>query len=117
MGIYRCYLVQKDGATVAWRVVESENDGAACDHALGLFVGYPHAEKVEVWDNTRLILSYCRSQAQTPAEMRKLCYLAIAVANKEIDGEIRKMVASRAATLAQEAEALERREMSDSRHS
>jgi hypothetical protein len=115
MGIYRCYFVQKDGGTIAWRVVES--DGAACDHALGLFVGYQHAEKVEVWDNTRLILSYCRSQAQTPAEMRRLCYPAVAVANKEIDGEIRKTVASHAATLAQELGALERHAMSDSRQS
>jgi len=117
MGIYRYYFVQKDGATIAWRVVESENDGAACDQALGLFVGYPRAEKVEVWDHTSLILSYCRSQAQTPEAMRRLCYLAIGVANKEIDGEIRKTVASHAAMLAQEAEALERHAMSDSRHS
>jgi hypothetical protein len=110
MGIYRCYFVQKDGATIAWHVVESENDGAARDHALGLFVGYANAEKVEVWDNISLILRYCRPEAQTPAEMRRLCYLAIAAANKEIDAELRKMVASRAATLAQEAEALERHE-------
>ena len=106
---YRCYFVQKDGAPAAWRAFESQNEVEAHDHALGLFVGYPEADRVEVWHNTRLTLSYSRSAMQTPGELRKLCYLDIAAANKEPDPNLRQLIASCAVALAQEAEALERR--------
>lgn len=106
---YRCYFVQNDGLPAAWRSFASESDGEAQDHALGLFVGYPHADKVEVWHDTRLALTYSRAAMQTPAELRRLCYLAIAAAKKETDPEIKQKIASCASMLAQEAEALERR--------
>ena len=108
MSQYRCYFVQKDGLPAAWRAFESESDGEAREHALGLLVSYPHADMVEVWEDTRLTLSYSRSASQTPAEMRRLCYLAIAAANKETDPKIKQIIASCAARLAQEAEALVR---------
>ena len=105
---YRCYFVQKDGLPAAWRAFECESDGEAHEHALGLLVSYPHANMVEVWEDTRLTLSYSRSASQTPAEMRRLCYLAIAAAKKETDPKIKQIIASCAARLAQEAEALVR---------
>jgi hypothetical protein len=106
---YRCYFVQKDGVSAAWRAFESESDGEAQDLALGLLVGHPHADRVEVWNDARLTLSYSRSAAQTPAELRKLCYLALAAAKKEPDPKVKHIIASCAAMLAQEAEELERR--------
>jgi hypothetical protein len=116
IGIYRCYFVQNDGATVAWRVVQSESEREAYDHALGLFVGCPAAETLELWDNKRLVFSYRRSDAKSPAEMRRLCHLAIAAASRERDQEVKQTVASCAFALAQEAESLERL-VSDARHS
>jgi hypothetical protein len=109
MARYRTYFVQKNNAPAGWRSFEGESDREANDYALGLFVGYPHAEKVEVWDNSRLTLSYSRSGAQAPTEMHRLCYLALEAARKEPDPKIKQMIASCAAKLAQEAEALERR--------
>ena len=106
---YRCYFVQKDGLPAAWRVLDCENEHDAHDHALGLLVAYPHADLVEVWEDSRLTLSYSRSTAQTPTELRRLCYLAIAAARKETDPKIKQIIASCAARLAQEAEALTRR--------
>ena len=105
---YRCYFLQRDRHPAAWRAFQSESDGEAHDHALGLLVGFPHADKVEVWDDTRLIFNYSRSAAQTPAELRRLCYLALAAAAKETDLKIKQSIASCAARLAQEAEALAR---------
>ena len=107
---YRCYFVQKNGDTEGWRAFQSENDGEAHDHAIGLFVGYPRADRVELWENSRLALTYGRIAAQTPTELRRLCYLAIAAAKKETDPKIKRIISSCAARLAQEAEALERRE-------
>jgi hypothetical protein len=106
---YYCYFIQKDGLCAAWRTFESESDGEAQDYALGLLAGFPHADKIEMWDGSRLTLSYSRATLQTPAEMRRLCYLAIAAARKETDPKSKQIIASAAATLAQEAEALERR--------
>ena len=105
---YRCYFVQRDGHPAAWRAFQSESDGEAHDHALGLLVGYPHAEMVEVWEETRLIFNFSRPAMQTPAELRRLCYLALAAAAKETDLKIKQSIASCAARLAQEAEALDR---------
>ena len=117
MRFYHCYFIQKDGGIAAWRAFESECDGEAHDHALGLLVGYPHANKVEVWDSSRQTLNYSRSAAQSPAELRRLCYLAIAAANKEPDLKIKQLIASRATMMAQEAEALERQANGESRAS
>jgi len=105
---YYCYLIQEDGVCAAWRTFLSESDGEAQDYALGLFAG-SHADKIEMWDGSRLTLSYSRATLQTPAEMRRLCYLAIAAARKETDQKSKQIIASAAARLAQEAEALERR--------
>ena len=105
---YRCYFVQMDGLPAAWRAFESESDEEAHDHALGLLVSFPHADMVEVWEGTRLTLSYSRSAAQTPGELLRLCYLAIAAANKETDPKIKQIIASCATRLAQKAEALVR---------
>ncbi len=107
---YHCYFVQKDGAAAAWRAFESANDGEAEDYALGLLSGYPEAHKVEVWDETRLTLDYTRSAARSASDLRRLCYLALAAAQKENNPRIKQIIASCAVRLAQEAEALERRE-------
>src|SRR5580693_6279626 len=87
MGAYRAYFIRKDGGTADWRSVQSESDRAAFDHALGLFVGYPHAERLELWDDTHRVFSYNQSQAQTPMEMRGLYYLAIASCHGSRPGE------------------------------
>ncbi len=108
MTTYRCYFIQKNGFPAAWRAFESKSDEEAHDHALGLLVAFPHAERVEVWDEARLALDYSRSAMQTPAELRRLCYLAIAAAKKEADPKIRQIIASCAARIAQDAEALAR---------
>jgi hypothetical protein len=105
---YRCYFVGESGAT-AWRAFVSESDGEAQDHALGLFAGYPYAEKMEVWEGGRLTFGFRRSWAQTPTQLRRLCYLAIEAAKKETDPEVKRTIASCAAKLAQAAEALERK--------
>jgi hypothetical protein len=65
-----------------------------------------------VWNSSRLTFAYSRSAAKTPGELRRLCYLAIAAAKKETDPKFKQIIASRAAALAQEAEALERSEPS-----
>ena len=105
MTYYRCYFVQKDGFPAASRSFESESDGEAQDYTLGLLVGFPHADRVEVWADPRLILNCSRSTTRTPAEMHRLRHLAIAAARKETDPKIRQTIASCAASLAQEAEA------------
>lgn len=104
---YRCYFVQKGGASAIRRNLQSESDEQARDHALGLLVGYPDADKVELWYSSRLALRYKRSMAQTPAELRRLSCLAIAAAEKEPDQHARNMIASHARALAQEAENME----------
>jgi hypothetical protein len=104
---YRCYFVGKNGAPAAWRVFQSETDDEAHDHAIGLLVGFPKADKVEVWVRSRLTLSYKHSEAKTPSQLRRLCYLAIEASKKEADLEIKRMLAARAFALAQEAQAIE----------
>jgi hypothetical protein len=106
MGAYRAYFVRQDGGTADWRSVQSESDRAAFDHALGLFVGYPHADRLELWDDTHRVFSYNQSQAQTPMEMRGLYYLAIAAAAMEADRERKKAIASGAAAIAEELQHL-----------
>jgi hypothetical protein len=112
MGAYRAYFVRKDGGTADWRSVQSESDRAAFDHALGLLVGYPQAERLELWDDTHRVFSYNQSQAQTPMEMRGLYYLAIAAAAMEADRERKKAISSGAAAIAEELQHL----MSAARH-
>lgn len=109
---YLCYFIEKDGSSAAWRGFQSESEGDAHDYALGLLVAHSHADRVEVWNSSRLTFAYSRSAAKTPGELRRLCYLAIAAAKKETDPKFKQIIASRAAALAQEAEALERSEPS-----
>ena len=110
---YLCYFFERDDATGSWCDLTSQTEDEAHDHALGLLVGHPRAERVEVWDKSRLTFSYNRSEAKTPADLRRLCYLAIAASEKEDNPTIRRTIASRAFSLAQEAEALERQARSD----
>ncbi len=112
MGAYRAYFVRKDGGTADLRFVQGESDGAAFDHALGLFVGYPDADRLELWDDTHLVFSYNQYQAHTPMEMRGLYYLAIAAAAREADRERQNAVSSGAAAIAAELQHL----MSAARH-
>jgi two-component system, sensor histidine kinase PdtaS len=105
---YLCYFVRKDGVTAAWRAFQGESDGDAQDYALGMILGFPHADKVEVWNDSRLVLNHSRPATQTPAEMRRSSHLAVAVARRETDPKTKQAIASYAAQLAQEAEALER---------
>ncbi len=103
---YRSYLIDKDGAATALPPFSFESDGAAHDHAIGLLLGQPHAAKLEVWEGSRITLSYSRSVAKTPAELRRLCYLAIAASKRETNPRARRAIAAAAYALAQEAEAL-----------
>lgn len=110
---YLCYFFEMDGATGSWCNLASQTEDEAHDHALGLLVGHPRAEKVEVWDKSRLTFSYSRSEAKTPVDLRRLSYLAIAASEKEDNPTVRRTIASCAFSLAQEAEALERKARSD----
>lgn len=109
MNRYRFYFLREDGAAAANREFLCENDGQANDHAIGLLLGYPYAARVEVWENSRLTLSYDRSTAQTPEELRRLCRLAVGAARRESDAEIRQTITSHALALEEKADALERR--------
>jgi hypothetical protein len=104
---YRCYFNQIDGTPVARRSFHSENDSEALDHALGLFVGYEHADKLELWDGTHLTYSRRRAESKTPAALRERSYLALAATRLEADPEIRIALVSRAVALVREAAALE----------
>jgi len=104
---YRCRFLQKNDSLVGQHSFQCESDGEAHDHALGLLIGHPPAEKVEVWENARLSFSYTQLAEQTPGELRKLCDLAITAAKKESDKELKRTIAWRAVALAQEAELLE----------
>jgi hypothetical protein len=106
---YRCRFLKKNDVLVGQHCFQCESDGEAHDHALGLLIGHPPAEKVEVWKNARLSFSYTHLAEQTPGELRKLCDLAIAAAKKVSDKEMKLAIAWRAVALAQEAELLERR--------
>jgi len=105
---YRCYFFPPDPAPVVWRAFESENDQQAHEYALGLSVGYPQVEKIEVWHDTKLIFTCVRSLLRTPEELRRLCYLSIAASTKEPDQALKMELAGQAFKLAQEAAALER---------
>ena len=110
MSDYRCYFFRDDGVAVAWCPFESDSDGGAHDHAMGLLIGHPLADTIEVWDMFGLTLRANRPALQTPAKLRNLCRLAIAAVDKEDDLDVKRSIASRAFALAQEAEALERRQ-------
>ena len=111
---YRCYFFEKDGAPASWRAFTSTSEKGARDRALGLLVGHPQAARVELWEQSRLAFSYSKAAAQTPAELRRLCELALEAATKEDEPAMRRRIVSGAAWLAQEAEALERRTSLDS---
>lgn len=64
--------------------------------------GYPHADRLELWDDTHRVFGYNQYQAQTPVEMRGLYYLAIAAAAREADRETVKAISSGAAAIAEE---------------
>jgi len=104
---YRCYFNEMDGTAVAWRSFHCENDSEAIGHALGLFVGYERADKLELWDGTQLTYSRRRNDAQTPAMLRERSYLALAATKLEADPEIRIALVSRGVALAREAATLE----------
>ena len=106
---YQCRFLQKNDVLVEQHFFQCGSDGEAHDHALGLLIGYSPADEVEVWKDARLSFSYARLPEQTPGELRKLCYLAIAAAKKESDTKMKLTIAWRAVVLAQEAELLERR--------
>jgi hypothetical protein len=105
---YFCYFLQQNGRPIGWRAFAGESDEAARDVALGLLFGFPDAEKVEVTNRDRLIFQHSRSSVLTTVEMRRLCYLAIDIAQRERDPQVRRSIAAQAARLAQKAEALER---------
>ncbi len=110
MGHYHSYLFGGDGTVTTLSSSSFENDAAANDHALGLFVGQPHAANLEVWEKSRKTLSYNRPFVKNPLELRRLCYLAIAASKLETDPDTKRSIAAGAFALAQEAEALTRRE-------
>jgi hypothetical protein len=104
---YRCYFSDKKSETPGWLPLHCENDGAAHDQALGLFAGRLFSDKVEVWEGARMTLSYSRSIPKSPLELRRMCYLAIAAANDEVDAGSKRSIAAGAYALAQQAEVLE----------
>jgi hypothetical protein len=107
---FRCYFIDESGVTSSWRSIEREADEAAHQHALGLLLGYAPAMIVEVWEGTNLTFRYSRLETlQTPAELRRLCYLALASAEQEIDITIKRAIAWGAVHLASQAEDMERR--------
>jgi hypothetical protein len=62
--------------------------------------GHAPAVIVEVWDDANLTCRYSRLEMpQTPAELRRLCYLALASAEQEIDSTIKRAIAWGAALL------------------
>ena len=105
---YRYYFFPPDPAPAIWRAFECENDQQAHEYALGLSVGYPQVEKIEVWHDTKLTSTYARSLVRTPEELRRLCYLSIAASTKEPYQALKMELAGQAFKLAQEAAALER---------
>lgn len=105
---YRCRFTDKEGAPSDWLPLRCESDGEAHGHALGLFAVRPLADKVEVWAGKRITLSYSHRDEASPAELRRLCYLAIAAAKKETDPETKRTIAAGAFMLAQQAQVLER---------
>lgn len=107
MPLYRCYFVSDDYTTTVSLTFYKSSDGAAHGHALDLFASNPLASKIEVWEGTRLILTYVRPKVETSQELRRLSALAADAAKKESDPQIRKSIAAYAAKLAQEAEAME----------
>lgn len=106
---YHSYLFGNDGTITTLFSSSFENDAAAHDHALGLFVGRPHAASLEVWERSRKTLSCNRPFPRNPLELRRLCHLAIAASKEETDPDIKRAIAAGAFALAQEAEALARR--------
>lgn len=63
--------------------------------------GHAPAVIVEVWEDANLTFRYSRLEMpQTPAELRRLCYLALASAEQEIDSTIKRANAWGAAQFA-----------------
>lgn len=107
---FHCYLIDESGAITSRRQLDQEGREAAHRHALGLLPGFSPAVIVEVWEGADLTFRYSRLKTpQTPAELRRLCSLAIAAASTETDIAIKHAVAWGAASLASEAEEIERR--------
>jgi len=105
--LYRCYFIADNDTTTMWRTFYKSDDEAAHGHALDLFAATPVSSKIEVWEGTRLVLSYVRPLPETAVEFRKLSALALAAANDEIDPEYKRSITAYAKYLKHEAEALE----------
>lgn len=106
---FRCYFIDEHDAVSSWRQLEHEAHETAHQHALGLLPGYSPAMIVEVWEGAALTFRYSRLETpQTPTELRRLCSLAIAAGEAEIDVALKRAVAWGAASLASEAEEMER---------
>jgi len=106
---FRCYFIDENGAITSWLQLEREAHEAAHQHALGLLLGYSPAMIVELWEGADLTFRYSRLEtSQTPTELRRLCTLAIASAEEEIDVAVKRAVAWGAASLASQAEEMER---------
>jgi hypothetical protein len=110
MPVYQCYILENDGSSAASVSFNQDTNAQAQDYALRLFGAHPQANRVELWVNTRLLLSYARATvARSPGELRSLCARVLEAAYKETDPGIKRSVAAYALSLAEEAEALERR--------
>jgi len=105
--LYRCYFVADDDTTTMWHSFAKSDDEAAQAHALDLFAARPVANKMEIWEGERLVLSYARPMPETAEEFRKLSALALAAANDEADLEYKRFIAAYATQLKHEAEAME----------
>jgi len=110
MPVYQCCILENDGNSIASLSFDCDTNTEAQDYALRLFGAHPHANRVEIWVNTRQILNYTRAGvARSPVELRALCARVLKAAHEETDPGIKRTVAAYALSLATEAEELERR--------
>jgi len=105
--LYRCYFIAENDTTTMWHTFTKGDDEAAHGHAMDLFAARPVSAKIEVWEDTRLILSYARPMPKSAEEFRRLSALAFAAANDEADPVCRRSIAAYASQLKHEAEAME----------
>ncbi|HSZ10984.1 MAG TPA: hypothetical protein VK759_02335 [Rhizomicrobium sp.] len=108
MPVYQCCILENDGKSIASLSFDCDSNAEAQDYTLRLFGEHPHANNVELWINTRLLLSYARSgMPRSALELRALCARVLEAAHDETDPGIKRTVAAYAFSLAEEAEALE----------
>lgn len=102
-------FIDESAAIIARRLIAHQALESAQQQALGLMAGYLPAVGVELWEGRSLVFRYSRLETpQTPAELRRLCALAIAAAEGEIELTLKRAIAWGAASLASQAAALER---------